>query len=210
MNCVELENFRPQALPHDHKNRILVVGRIRPEKNPINLIRAVHLLNSKGIHNFEVNWYGNAFLKNNTPTDASKTFLESSALAKQLGVEHVINFHEPIDDVRILFRSHDAVCLPSFFEGFSNVLGEAAASGRPLLASNVCDNPVLVRSSNGILFDPASPQSIAEALASFFKCGIETRHAMGIASRQIAEEELSPKRFMSQYMDLLAQHAQPR
>jgi galacturonosyltransferase len=48
-----------------------------------------------------------------------------------------IIYHGKVDDLREYYKNAHAIIHPSFHEGMSNVLLEAASSGRPILASNI-------------------------------------------------------------------------
>jgi glycosyltransferase involved in cell wall biosynthesis len=60
----------------------------------------------------------------------------------------------------------DVVCLPSWGEGLPNVVREAHACGRPVVATDVGGIPEAVHSSGlGALIPPRNPVHLAEALA---------------------------------------------
>jgi glycosyltransferase involved in cell wall biosynthesis len=60
----------------------------------------------------------------------------------------------------------DVVCLPSWNEGMPNVIREAHACGRPVVATRVGGIPEAVHSAAlGILVPPRQPEALAEALA---------------------------------------------
>lgn len=48
------------------------------------------------------------------------------------------------DDIPQLLEQHKCLILPSLYEGLPNVVCEAFIAGRPALASNLCDHPLLV------------------------------------------------------------------
>jgi len=58
----------------------------------------------------------------------------------------------------------DVLCLPSLREGCPNVVLEAFASGRPVVASAVGGVPELVSDANGITVPPQNPAALARAL----------------------------------------------
>jgi teichuronic acid biosynthesis glycosyltransferase TuaC len=58
----------------------------------------------------------------------------------------------------------DVFCLPSYSEGCPNVVVEAIACGRPVVATNVGGIPELVDESCGILVPPRDSPKLAEAL----------------------------------------------
>lgn len=59
----------------------------------------------------------------------------------------------------------DLVCLPSYSEGHPNVLVEALASGRPVVATHVGGIPEIVTSRNAILVPPRDTAKLHLALA---------------------------------------------
>ena len=75
------------------------------------------------------------------------------------------------EEVAHWFSAASALCLPSRNEGTPNVVVEALASGRPVVASNVGGIPELVRDgANGVLVKPLDPNSLAAGLARALEC----------------------------------------
>jgi glycosyltransferase involved in cell wall biosynthesis len=60
----------------------------------------------------------------------------------------------------------DLVTLPSYMEGCPNVVLEALACGRPVVATNVGGIPEILSNECGCLVPPREPAMLAEALAS--------------------------------------------
>jgi glycosyltransferase involved in cell wall biosynthesis len=58
----------------------------------------------------------------------------------------------------------DVFALPSYSEGCPNVVIEALASGRPVVATNVGGIPELITPSNGILVEPKDVEGLDRAL----------------------------------------------
>jgi glycosyltransferase involved in cell wall biosynthesis len=60
----------------------------------------------------------------------------------------------------------DLVTLPSYMEGCPNVVLEALASGRPVVATNVGGIPEILSDECGRLVPPRDAGALAQALAS--------------------------------------------
>jgi glycosyltransferase involved in cell wall biosynthesis len=89
------------------------------------------------------------------------------ARSKELGLQGFVHFagrrlHADIPD---WMAACDVFCLPSRREGCPNVILEALASGRPVVAARVGGVPELIRPETGIMVDPESPPALARGLA---------------------------------------------
>lgn len=93
---------------------------------------------------------------------------------------------------------------PSYYEGLSNVLLEGAACGRPLLA---CDMPgcreAMQPDISGMLFEPGSPDAMAEVSGRFFLLSAEDRERMGMAGRKWVEAHFDRKQVLDAYEEEL-------
>ena len=70
------------------------------------------------------------------------------------------------DDVAVWIAASDLVTLPSYMEGCPNVVLEALACGRPVVATNVGGIPEIMSDACGRLVPPRDPGALAEALRS--------------------------------------------
>ena len=70
------------------------------------------------------------------------------------------------DDVAVWMAAADLVTLPSYMEGCPNVVLEALACGRPVVATNVGGIPEVLSDECGCLVPPRDPAALARALAS--------------------------------------------
>jgi glycosyltransferase involved in cell wall biosynthesis len=95
-------------------------------------------------------------------------------------------------DIRSVWAQADIAVLPSTGgEGLPKALLEAAASGRPLIATDVpgC-REIAIDGRNAILVPPRDPDALCDALARL--AGDEgLREAFGIESRRIVESDMS-------------------
>jgi len=144
--------------------KLLAVGRTSPEKNAINLIHGLNLFFKENNWLPSISWVGtrdmstSAFREYNIRIDE---LLDSLPLVKSKW-----EWVGESDDVSSYYKSHDYLIHPSIYEGLPNVVCEAMIMGMPVLASNVCDNAILVKEGErGFLYDPRSPQDISMAIA---------------------------------------------
>ena len=88
------------------------------------------------------------------------------ARAKELGMEDSILFagRRPHAEIPDWMGACDVFCLPSLREGCPNVILEALACGRPVVASRVGGVPELLNDENGIMVEPNNPSALSEAL----------------------------------------------
>jgi len=70
------------------------------------------------------------------------------------------------DDVALWMAAADLVTLPSYMEGCPNVVLEALASGRPVVATNVGGIPEVLSDECGRLVPPRDAGALVQALAS--------------------------------------------
>ena len=180
--------------------RIGVFARYAPQKNLKNLILAVSEI-CKGKHKVKVEWFGN---KNIKDENAKAYFNDCQKLITENNLSDIFILNDHVENVTSEMLRFDAICLPSFFEGFSNVIAEAICVGKPVLASDVSDNSVMVHENeNGFLFNPKEPEDIAKAISRFIELTPEQKHEMGEKSEEIAQELFSKEKFINDYVDLI-------
>ncbi len=214
---VDLAHFRPANSPklgRRNRLRILVLARFHPQKNPFGLVAAAALVRKQHpALDLVIDWYGE-IISLDRPSDSEwspRRRREVTQYYKRLedaiaerSLQDRFHLHDARKDVATLYQAADAVCLPSFYEGTPNVICEAMASGVPVLATPVGDVPRLVEDGcSGLLFDPASPQAIADAIVRFASMSPEARVAMGLAGRKVAEVKLSTEVFVDRYVQLI-------
>jgi len=98
--------------------------------------------------------------------------------------------------------SASIICLPSYREGLPKVLLEAAAIGRPLVATDVPGCREIVRDGyNGILIHSKDIDSLYDAIVTLVD-DEQMRKKMGKNSRKLIENELSAEIINSQIIEL--------
>ena len=197
-NFVDLDKFKPADGGCDGGGRspvkIVVTARVCPRKNVTGLILAAREL-LKIRKDFRIDWYG--------MTSEDSYFRKCRKLIDKLGLKDLFAIHESASDVEDVYRNSDIFCLPSFYEGTSNSLAEALASGLPAVCSRVGDNPRYVKDGlDGFLFDPHDTRSIATALGRALDSDLA---ALGASGRKTAERHLCIDNFRKSYAGLVAE-----
>ena len=119
-------------------------------------------------------------------------------LAERLGVSASVVFAGFRNDVAELMRASSLVLLPSRSEALPTVLMEAAACGRPVVASNVEGIPeVVAHGDTGVLLEPDDSAGLAAAVNELLSDDMG-RERMGARARFRAEEEFSLERWTTE------------
>jgi glycosyltransferase involved in cell wall biosynthesis len=201
-NGVDLDAFRPEDGPRTAGGTLslLAISSVSFKKNSLNLAKALGICRDQYHVDVHLDWIGTRQVSREGTRPAEQT----SAFLREHGLADNWSWLGERTDIAAMLASHDALIHPSYFEGLSNVLCEGLSCGRPILASRVCDNPVLVEDGvTGLLFAPDSPDDIARAILAFSQKEPFERAAMGRAARDFAEKHLSLERYVSDYEDLL-------
>ena len=117
----------------------------------------------------------------------------------------VIEHAEPVADVRPAIAAADFVVLPSYREGLSRVLLEAAAMGRPIVTTNVTGcRDIVSEGVNGFLCKARDAESLAAALARAAQTTDSDWRRMADAGRALVLRDFSQARVTQLYLAALA------
>ena len=107
------------------------------------------------------------------------------------------------DDMPALYRSVDALLLPTVREGDSLVVLEAMSAGLPVVASNCSSLPERVaHGTGGFLPEVGDVQGFAESLVHLTDPA--ARHAMGRFNRERAVTQFSLKHMIARYVEVFS------
>jgi glycosyltransferase involved in cell wall biosynthesis len=124
-----------------------------------------------------------------------------------LGLESVIRLHGPLPDAREAYGAFDIVAQASRSEGLPNVLLEAAAAGRAIVATAAGGSgEVVVDGDTGLLIPIEDVAALTAALRRLVEDG-ELRQRLGAAARLHVEETFGMGRFVREYGDLYEEMA---
>ena len=109
-----------------------------------------------------------------------------------------------VEDIFKQFKQADALLAASLYEGLPVVLCEAMLTGCFVIASDVCDHPLLIdESKRGLLCNPLSPESICKAIESLNNMKVEARNETIDEARKFAEKNFNIEKMVSSYEFLL-------
>ena len=182
----------------------MFVGRLEPLKGIDNLFRAVASLeNLKSITLNVVGGDGNS---------QEKSRLE--ALVHKMQLRQTVHFLGPIpqEELPIHYNAADVCVLPSYYESFGLAALEAAACGKPVVASEVGGLPAIVNHGRtGYLVPPKRMDVIAERLCELLEDDL-LRGQMGAAARIQAESlgwDSSADSLLSCFKELIGDTSEP-
>jgi UDP-glucose:(heptosyl)LPS alpha-1,3-glucosyltransferase len=116
------------------------------------------------------------------------------ALAREAGVEDRVRFLGRVEDMPRFYAALDALCHPSAYDTFANVIPEALAMGVPVATTPwVGAKDLILQNKNGLVLDPGNPASLANALV---RC-------VGIPARDHADTVPDIRRTFAEYLDIL-------
>ena len=135
---------------------VVYIGRMDVKKGLRELVEAAASLHPQR-QNLQVYLVGNG---------PDRQTIESAVQANSAaGYIHLVGACS-FDDVAVWMAAADLVTLPSYMEGCPNVVLEALACGRPVVATNVGGIPEIMCDECGSLVPPRDPAALAQALAS--------------------------------------------
>lgn len=107
-------------------------------------------------------------------------------------------------DVKPYIAESHAIIHPSYHEGMSNVLLEAASMGRPVIASDIpgC-REIYEEGITGYGFKPKDVQGLVKAIEQFLSTSYKEKIAMGKAGRQRIVQEFDRKIVVNRYIDTI-------
>jgi galacturonosyltransferase len=185
---VNTDYFSLSDYPNNKVIEFLYVGRIMIEKGIIELLTAFSKLQEDG-HKFRLTIIGS---------------FEEIINIEKYKYNDSLRVLEFMDDVREYYQKADVVVNPSYHEGMSNVLLEAASIGRPLLASDIpgC-REIIDHNVNGFLFEVRSVDSLIAAMVKFINLPRDKRMKMGIASRSKVIKVFDRKLVNIEYLKII-------
>lgn len=179
---VDLDQFPARPDPPAPPIRAVLVGRLLKTKGVVEFAEAAQILKDRGrdIHMILV---GAPDADN--PTSVTEAELQTWARAG------IVEWPGESDDVAAVWANAHIAVLPSYREGLPKSLLEAAASARPMVATDVPGCRELVKDDeNGLLVPPGDAAALADAIEAL-ATDSDKRNRFGDAARRSVEHTFS-------------------
>ena len=191
-NCVDIRQHLPRKNSSAGSLRVLYLGWVTPEKGVRDLLIAAGRSNSWSLTVagplIEAAWGG----------EPPEAIVEKKGLGERV---RFLGRQDP-DQARSLFDHYDVLALPSYTEGFPNVVLEAMEAGIPVVATSVGAVPEVLRDGiDGFVV----PVRDVGALASRLEClaaDPELRRRIGASARDRVMEHYSVDRVVSMWVEM--------
>jgi glycosyltransferase involved in cell wall biosynthesis len=185
-NGVDLNKFQYTSTPQSSVPLIIGVGSLTGIKRWDRLMRAAGALKRQGV----------AFMMKIAGEGPLRSSLQEQASAFNLA--ECVEFPGYLRDLMPLFEKASLLVHTSDSEGCPNVILEAMACGRPVVATRVGDIPSLIKDGEtGFLVAPDDDQGLLDRINRLLS-DIDLREAMGRAARRKAERELGLERLVTE------------
>ncbi|HNC38592.1 MAG TPA: glycosyltransferase family 4 protein [Chitinophagaceae bacterium] len=196
---VNLELFAPMPFTrgNDGKFIFLFISRLLKDKGTMEYVEAASLLKEKFPHT-EFHVIGPFWSSNKKSLTINEEELNSWIEKKW------IIYHDKQNDVRPFIANADCVVMPSYREGMSNVLLEAASMARPLIATDVTGCREIVDDGiNGFLCKVKDGKDLAHKMEKMINLTATQRDEMGKRGREKMIKEFDKKIVIQRYLDAI-------
>jgi len=180
--------------------RLLVVGRIAHPKNGVSFLRALSLFQKRNGWLPEIKWVG----RNDNDKRSIKMRSEMDLfLSLEPEIQKKWSWEGVVNDVRDYYQTSDALIHVSIYEGLPNVICEAMLAGCFVIASDVCDHPLIIgKNDRGLLCDPNIPESICNALENLNQMESKKKLEIVKKAREFSEAEFNRDIMTKKYVSL--------
>ena len=187
---VNIEKYQVVDYPQGNKFKFLFMGRVMAEKGIDELFEAMRKIISDGI-SCELDVLGG--YEENYKDKIEK--YES---------EGWLHYHGYQKDVRPFIEACHCFVLPSWHEGMANTNLESAATGRPIITSNIhgCKEAV-VDGKTGFLANRKDAEDLYKVMKKMTQLSYEERQVMGLAGREHMEKEFDKKKVVGETISCL-------
>lgn len=189
-------SFEAGAAPELRARRGIFLGRLAPDKNPVQLARAAAIVaRADGL---QIDFYGSGDLQ------------EKLEATLRMADNQAVMYKGWVGDVDAVLRNYGYVLLPSSAEGLSNAMIEAMANGVVPVAARISGfRDHIVPGYNGFLFDGVDHFSLVRGLELVAAIPVERWRVISSSAREYARSrfdlDLVCRKYLRLYADLTSE-----
>lgn len=206
---IDTEKFKP--LPSEKQDegkvKFLFIARLVKDKGLMEYVEAAGQITQSRITNHEsriTNHHKTEFCILGAYYPGNPTAITEDQM-QQWEEEGIVTYLGVSDDVQSVISDYDCIVLPSYREGLSRVLLEAASMAKPIVTTDVpgCKD-VVDDGVNGYLCQVKDAVSLQEAMEKMIALSDEERKEMGRRGREKVIAEFDEKLVIEKYREAIA------
>lgn len=194
---INLNRFHFENYP-DNTDKIIfiTIGRIMRDKGIVEFLESVSRVKNKYgsmVEFYLIGAYDEPELK---------------SLVDEYDKNKLIHYLGYRKDINKLVSKCNCVIHPSYHEGLSNVLLEAGATGRPVIASDVAGcRETFINGVSGLVVKAKDSEDLTRKIEEFINIPYEEKVQMGKANREYVEKNFDRKIVVEKYIECIEKYA---
>ena len=182
---IDIDHFAVQPYSEPNPVKLLLIARLIWDKGVGEFVEAARKIKSEFS---DVRFQLLGFLDVSNRTAISRQQMQNWV------EQGIIEYLGETNDVRPYIADADCVILPSYREGLPRTLLEAAAMGRPIIATDVTGcREVVDHGVNGFLCKVKSVDDLTKKMKDMINLSTDERREMGLRGREKVEKEFDEK-----------------
>lgn len=190
---LNLDYFSPVPFKRNQEFSFLMISRLIYDKGIVEYVEAIRLLRAEGV---------NAKFKLMGAVDEKHQRGIKVEIINSWIEEGIIEYLGTTDDVRSFIADADCIVLPSYREGTSRTLLEAAGSAKPIIATDVpgCNN-IVENGFNGLLCNLKDARDLADKMKEMYLKEDMVIEQLGRNGRTKVEKEFGENLVINSYLN---------
>jgi len=190
---LNLSHFQPMSVTENSARfRFLLIARMLWDKGVGEYVEAARIIKRRGT---SVEFCLLGFLDVQNPAAVSRTQMD------QWHAEGLVTYLGVADDVRPFIAGADCIVLPSYREGTPRTLLEAAAMGKPIIATDAVGCREVVEDGvNGFMCKTRDAYDLSLKMEQMLNQSADDRAAMGRHGRDKVEREFDEQLVIEKYL----------
>jgi len=196
-NGCDIDFFKAYSVEKDHyKLKILFIGRLSEQKDPLTFLRAISIFKTKGIP-FTAEIIGDGPLRNK---------MERYIMTNKLENEICFSGWISKEEIREKYKQAHLLVATSRDEGMSLTMLESLSSGIYLLTTPVSGSEnIIINNVNGEFIPQGNPAQIAECIGNFYSGKFISHYRIDRNAIEKIQKQLGWDTYVKSYHQLIQQ-----